>query len=70
MTDPQAAQYKANLQDERNSAALYRAIAEAETNPQLKGVYRRLGETEERHSYFWEVKLRAAGRPIRAGSPR
>jgi vacuolar iron transporter family protein len=65
MTDPsKAAEYAANLQDERNSAALYRAIAEVEPNPQLKSVYQRLGETEERHSYFWEAKLRAAGQPI------
>src|SRR5215831_9446903 len=65
MTDTnKTAQYRANWQDERNSAALYRAIAEAERNPQLKSVYQRLGETEERHSDFWEAKLRAAGQPI------
>src|SRR5882672_10124367 len=65
MTDPHnTAEYMANLQDERNSAALYRAIAEVEQNPQLKSVYQRLGETEERHSYFWEAKLRAAGQPL------
>src|SRR5262245_24776112 len=65
MTDHhKAADYAANLQDERNSAALYRAIAEVEPNPQLKSVYQRLAETEERHSYFWEAKLRAAGEPI------
>src|SRR5215831_20321038 len=58
------AQYLANWQDERNSAALYRAIAEVERNPQLKSVYQRLGEAEERHSCFWEAKLRAAGRPL------
>jgi VIT1/CCC1 family predicted Fe2+/Mn2+ transporter len=65
MADPRkTAEYAANLQDERNSAALYRAIAEVEPNPRLKSVYQRLGETEERHSYFWEAKLRAAGEPI------
>jgi vacuolar iron transporter family protein len=65
MADPRkTAEYAANLQDERNSAALYRAIAEVEPDPRLKGVYRRLGETEEKHSYFWEAKLRAAGQPI------
>jgi vacuolar iron transporter family protein len=58
------AEYMANWQDERNSAALYRAIAEVEQNPQLKGVYQRLAETEERHSTFWEAKLRAAGQSI------
>src|SRR5215475_7638797 len=65
MTDTnRTAEYVANWQDERNSAALYRAIAEVEQNPQLKSVYRRLGETEERHSCFWEAKLRAAGQTL------
>jgi vacuolar iron transporter family protein len=50
-----------NWQDERNSAALYHAISEVEKSPQLKSVYRRLGEAEERHSCFWEAKLRSAG---------
>src|SRR5215813_5400238 len=57
-------QYVANWKDERNGAALYRAIAEVEQNPQLKSVYQRLGEAEERHSYFWEAKLRAAGQSL------
>jgi len=61
MTDTnKLAQYVANWQDERNGAALYRALAELEPNPQLKSVYHRLGEAEERHSCFWEAKLRAA----------
>jgi len=65
MTDTnRTARYVANWQDERNSAALYRAIAEVEQNPQLKSVYQRLGEAEERHSSFWEAKLRAAGQPL------
>src|SRR5437016_6188260 len=62
MTDTnKMAQYMANWQDERNGAALYRAISEVEKNPQLKSVYQRLAEAEERHSGFWEAKLRAAG---------
>ena len=62
MTDTnKMAQYVANWQDERNGAALYRAISEVEKNPQLKSVYQRLAEAEERHSCFWEAKLRAAG---------
>src|SRR5262245_23011435 len=65
MTDTnKTAQYRANWQDERNSAALYRAIAEVERNPLLKSDYQRLGEPEKRHSDFWEAKLRAAGQPL------
>ena len=65
MTDTnKLAQYVANWQDERNGAALYRALSELETNPQLKSVYHRLGEAEERHSCFWEAKLRTARHPL------
>src|SRR5205085_10861321 len=65
MTDTnKVAQYVANWQDERNSAALYHAISEVEQNPQLKSIYQKLGEAEERHSCFWEAKLRAARQPL------
>jgi vacuolar iron transporter family protein len=65
MTDTnKVAQYVANWQDERNGAALYHAISEVERNPQLKSIYQRLGEAEERHSCFWEAKLRAARQPL------
>ena len=65
MTDTnKLAQYVANWQDERNGAALYRALSELEPNPQLKSVYHRLGEAEERHSCFWEAKLRTARHPL------
>jgi vacuolar iron transporter family protein len=58
------AQYVANWQDERNGAALYRTISEVEQDPPLKKVYQRLAEAEERHSSFWEAKLRATGKPL------
>jgi vacuolar iron transporter family protein len=58
------AQYQANRLDELNSAALYRAISELEPNAQLKEVYRRMAEAEERHSCFWEAKLRAAKQTV------
>jgi VIT1/CCC1 family predicted Fe2+/Mn2+ transporter len=58
------ARYMANWQDEVDSAALYRAVAGAESNAQLAGVYQKLAAAEERHAAFWEGKLRAAGRPV------
>ncbi len=65
MTDSnKLVRHVANWQDECNGAALYRALSEFEKNPQLKSLYRRLGEAEERHSCFWEAKLRAAGQPL------
>jgi VIT1/CCC1 family predicted Fe2+/Mn2+ transporter len=57
------AQYYASWQDEIESAALYRVLAEVETQAQLAQLYRRLAETEEAHAHFWEEKLRAAGKP-------
>jgi VIT1/CCC1 family predicted Fe2+/Mn2+ transporter len=51
----------ANWQDEIDSAALYRALAELEPDSRLQEVYRRLADAEERHAGFWEDKLRAGG---------
>lgn len=51
----------ANLADERNSAALYRALAELERQPKLAEFYRRLAEVETKHAQRWEAQLRAAG---------
>ena len=53
--------YRENWQEEIDSAALYRALAEKEAQPQLAEVYRRLAETEEKHAAHWEDRLRAAG---------
>ncbi len=58
------ARYRANLQDEIDSATLYRTMAAAEAQPQLAEVYRRLAEVEERHAGFWEERLRAAGEAV------
>src|SRR5205085_11455374 len=54
--------YQQNLQDELDSAMLYRALAKNETKMPLARVYDRLADTEESHAKFWEDKLRAAGR--------
>jgi VIT1/CCC1 family predicted Fe2+/Mn2+ transporter len=58
-----------NLQDEIDSAALYGALAELESDPRLAGVYRRMAAAEERHADFWEEKLRAAGASVPARRP-
>jgi len=58
------ARYRANLQDEIDSAALYRTLAELEAQPQLAEVYRRLATVEERHARFWEQRLQAAGQTL------
>ncbi len=53
--------YRENFLEERNSAALYRALAEHEKNSKLAGVYQRLAEAEEKHAAVWASKLRDAG---------
>ena len=58
------ARYRANLQDEIDSAALYRTLAEVESQPHVAEVYRRLALVEERHAQFWEQKLRAVDQAV------
>jgi hypothetical protein len=56
--------YQTNLQDERDSAYLYRVLADIEPDERLSGVYRRLAETEEKHLQFWVQKIRDAGETV------
>jgi len=53
--------YRTNLQGEIDSAALYRTLADTETNPQLKEVYGRLAAVEEAHADFWRGRLARLG---------
>ena len=53
--------YRSNLQGEVDSAALYKALADAEENPQLAEVYRRLAAVEEAHAEFWRKELAKVG---------
>lgn len=53
--------FRANLEDERNSAALYAILAENEKDPRLAEVYRRLAATEDKHAAEWAGRLAAAG---------
>jgi VIT1/CCC1 family predicted Fe2+/Mn2+ transporter/rubrerythrin len=56
-----AARYRANLQGEVDSAMLYRAMAEAEEDPKIKQVYRRLAAVEDAHAELWRRELRRIG---------
>lgn len=56
--------YRANLQAEVDSAALYRALAEVEPAAELAEVYRRLSTVEEQHAEFWRRRLAECGTPI------
>jgi VIT1/CCC1 family predicted Fe2+/Mn2+ transporter len=59
--DGSIARYRTNLQGEVDSAALYRAMAEAEKDPHLSEVYRRLAAVEEAHAEFWQKELARQG---------
>lgn len=64
MAERDSSRWRANLQDELDSAALYRRLAEVEEDERLAGVYRRLAEVEERHAEFWKQRLRDAGEEV------
>ena len=64
-----AQRYRANLQAEVDSAALYRGLAAAEGNDALAELYGRLAAVEERHATFWQQKLADAGVPVAPPRP-
>ncbi|HEX8991132.1 MAG TPA: VIT1/CCC1 transporter family protein [Anaerolineales bacterium] len=53
--------YLANRQKEIDGAALYRALAESEAQPQMADLYNRFAAAEEKHAAAWEKRL-AEGR--------
>ena len=66
MMDPKDSQprYRANLQGEIDSAALYRTLGKTETNPDIAKVYDRLASIEEAHAEYWMSQLRQIGTVI------
>src|SRR5881227_2997889 len=69
MAEEDVARYQSNLRGEVDSAGLYRALAEAETNPHLKEVYRRLASVEEAHAEFWRRQLGRVGVKVARPQP-
>ena len=62
MTDADpSARYRSNLQGEVDSASLYLALAQAEQDPHLQEVYRRLASVEDAHAEFWRKQLARIG---------
>lgn len=55
------ARFRANRQEEIDSAMQYRAMAEAETDESIARVFRELADVEDRHGTFWEAQLVASG---------
>ena len=61
--------FRRNRQAEIDSATLYTSLAEAEEQPALADVYRRLSATEREHAVFWEERLREAGAEPESARP-
>jgi len=55
-----------NWQAERDSAALYAALASVAREPAQRQLYEDLARSEDRHAAFWEQRLRNAGCSIAA----
>jgi VIT1/CCC1 family predicted Fe2+/Mn2+ transporter len=53
--------YRANLQGEVDSAAVYSALADVEPEPNLAAVYRKLASVESAHAQFWRDHLGRQG---------
>ncbi len=53
----EAVRFLDNRQKEIDGAALYRALAAAEAQPQMARLYGKLAETEEHHAAAWEKRL-------------
>lgn len=66
---PDGDRYRANLQGELDGASLYRALAQAEPNPAVAEVYRRLAAVEDAHAELWRRQLAAIGQPPGAHRP-
>ncbi len=56
--------FRANLREEVDGQALYLRLAEAEDDPSLKEVFRRLAESEGSHIELWREKLREGGAAV------
>lgn len=59
--DDNVQRYTTNLQGEVEGSALYTALAEAEPDPHLAEVYRRLAAVESAHAEFWRNQLARSG---------
>ncbi len=61
MSNEDIKRYLSNMSDELNGVALYQALADAEANPKIAEVYRRLAATEQHHADAWAKRVQAAG---------
>jgi rubrerythrin len=62
--------FRSNLSDERDSAALYETLADAEHDVERKQVYTELAASERDHAQVWSEKLRKWGKRSHASGER
>ena len=68
-TTEETQRFQEHLEDELNSVALYRSLAENEKNPRLAEVYKKLSATEQSHADAWLKKLMDAGVSLKPFQP-
>ena len=61
--------YRENWQEEVDSAAQYRAMAEGERQEAVAQMFKELAATEEQHARFWAEKLAQAGQQVGPAMP-
>jgi vacuolar iron transporter family protein len=66
---PDLTRLRRNWRAEQESAALYGAFAQFESDPRQRRMYENLASSERRHAAFWEERLRSAGQGIPAFRP-
>ena len=59
-TAQDVSRYRRNRQNELDAAALYRVMADSESQASVAEIYRRLAAVEEKHAQFWEKELQKA----------
>ena len=69
MKNKDISRFRSNWQKEVDGAALYQILAEIEKQSELKDVYKRMAESEEKHILFWEKRLIDAGEKIHRRRP-
>lgn len=57
--------YRANLADERHSAAIYETLSRVEKDNHRQEIYAQLAESERTHAKVWSDKLKANGLQVR-----
>jgi vacuolar iron transporter family protein len=61
---PELTRLRRNWRAEQESAALYTAFAQLESDPQQRRMYQDLACSERRHAAFWEQRLFGAGEKL------